>query len=345
MKPKECVHPGILVFTSSTGVMVFTSSMRLLRYIELMFGAALCCSVLSGCVYEDIEPCPGDYYGRIMIENHWNKAPDASPEGMAYFFFPEGGGEAWRFDLPGKSGGEIKIPTGRYRFIIINDDTYNVTFDNENSFNEMKVSTLPGSLATGDAGDGVDISKIPQLSGMENQKVRLCPDMLWCYSAECAEVGLERDYTVIPTYPRRIVSNYHFRITDVVNLKGVMRMSAAISGMASSVTLHNLARSSEAVIYQLKANKQGEDAISGDFLSYGLATTPGMNNYLVLFVWLTDGKRYIYKFDVTSQTVNAPDPMDVWLRIEGLTLPESSSASGGGFDVSVDGWTTIDINL
>lgn len=44
---------------------------------------------------------------------------------------------------------------------------------------------------------------------------------------------------------------------------------------------------------------------------------------------------------------NAPDPLDVKVIIRGLELEESEGGSkpGGGFDVSVDGWISITINI
>ncbi len=53
-----------------------------------------------------------------------------------------------------------------------------------------------------------------------------------------------------------------------------------------------------------------------------------------------------YEFDVTEQARTAPDPMNVEIIIDGLTLPEVENPKPGGtFDVSVDGWTTIIIDI
>lgn len=311
-----------------------------MNILRLVVGMAASCSLSCGCIYENQDDCPGKFYARIYVQNHWDYAPDASPDGMAYFFFPDGGGDAWRFDLPGRDGGEIKLPNGPYRFLTFNDDTSTLTFLDEDDYGSMRVTTLPTQL-TG----GADITKQPQPEGVEGQEVLMCPDELWCYAGGSVNVELRKDPVVVPAYPRSMVCNYHFDITDVVNLQGVARMSGAISGMARWATLSSGERSAEAAIHPVPAHRQGKDAIHGDFLTFGRATAPGMKNYLFLMVRLTNGKQYMYKFDVTEQAVNAPDPTDVWLRIEGLKLPDSESGEGGAFEVTVDGWTTIDIHL
>lgn len=319
--------------------------MHLSKYIKLLLGVVSGSTLVTGCIYDDTDHCEWMYYMRIIVENHWENAPDASPEGIAYFFFPEDGNDPWRFDLPGKDGGEIKIPTGRYNLLMVNDDTSVVTFSNENSYSEMSASTVSGTLFSGADLSESDIAKLPELSDIKDQKVCVCPEMMWSYAVDGIDIELTDDDIIVPTYPRRIVCNYHYDITGVKNLDGVARMSGAISGMAESICLSNLEHSSEAALLPLEAQKKGDDVIHGDFLTYGLTSTPGMSNYLLLFVKLTDGKQYIYKFDVTAQTINAPDPMNVRIRIDGLNLPESIPGDTGAFDVSVDGWSTIVINL
>ena len=63
---------------------------------------------------------------------------------------------------------------------------------------------------------------------------------------------------------------------------------------------------------------------------------------LSLYVWLADGRKFCYGFDVSGQTRAAADPLNVDIVVSGLELPEPV---GGGFDVSVDGWVTTIINI
>lgn len=61
----------------------------------------------------------------------------------------------------------------------------------------------------------------------------------------------------------------------------------------------------------------------------------------------TDGHNYYFKFDVTESILNAPDPLDIHLRLGPITIPLlSGSGSGdGGLDVGVDDWDFIIIDM
>ena len=51
------------------------------------------------------------------------------------------------------------------------------------------------------------------------------------------------------------------------------------------------------------------------------AKSPESANILTLYVWLNDGKKLRYDFDVTKQARNAKDPMNVSLIVGGIELP------------------------
>ena len=71
----------------------------------------------------------------VKLEFDWKNAPQANPEGMCVFFYPEEGGEPVRFDFTGKTGGEIDIKVGRYKVLCYNNDTEAVQFRGMEDFN------------------------------------------------------------------------------------------------------------------------------------------------------------------------------------------------------------------
>lgn len=318
---------------------------------------------MPSCVYDYEGDCEGDYFMRLTILNHWSVTPEVFPEGMAYFFFPKNGGEPWRFDIPGADGGEVKVPNEAYRFVALNDDFRSVLLKDDDSYEKMEVTTVAGNLFDG-AGDVVAASEsLPARSGeLDSQEVRMCPDMMWSDAMPSVVVGLDDlAYTVrhipdgdeemmksrgmiLPTIMHPIVSTYHFTISDVVNLNGVKRVCGAMSGLAASVNLAGYRHSSEAVTVPVGVRRVDDTTLGGEFLTFGLPSAAEVKTVLSLFVWLSDGRRINYEFDVTGQTATAPDPMNVWIRLDGLELPESEPSSGA-FDVSVDTWNTIVINI
>lgn len=321
---------------------------------------------LQSCVYEDMSGCSGNYMIPLAISNDWRYAPDAEPAGMAYFFFPDDGGRPWRFDTAGKDGGDVKVPDRVYSLVAVNDDFSTVVLENADSFGGISVTT--GSCQLFDA-LGLESGRAglpPSRSdgeGMPCQDVRYSPDMLWTDAV--AEVHVSPGYLsyTLPDghvveetcrrdshklclidFPMCIVSRYHVRIEKVGNLGGVAMMSGAVSGLASSVRLADGTPSAEAVTVPLRLEAAGIDSIEGDFLTFGRAAGPDAKNMLGLYVWLKDGSRHNYVFDVTGQVLAADDPMDVWITLKDISLPESGPASGS-FDVNVDDWHTVVINL
>lgn len=312
----------------------------------------------QSCIFEGEHDCDGRYYVQFTIDNHWTYAPDATAAGMAYFFFPENGDHPWRFDIQGMKGGEVRLPDGNYRFLTVNDDYSNVILENETSYATIEATTLPAKIIPGAAHD----SGVPKRVSAPGEEVRKCPDMLWSfqvssttvepdqlrYTADNAEgKRTESSYSphmVLPTYPRSIVSTYHVVVEDITNLEGAIGISGSMSGMSSSIRLSDESRSTTPVTLPIELKKDGPSSARGDFLTFGLTACEEVRNILSIYVRLSDGRGLSYEIDVTEQTKAAPDPMDVWIRVSGPELPEPGEP-GGAFEVEVDNWNTIVINI
>lgn len=285
------------------------------KYLILLLITSAYC-VTSGCsLIYDYNNCPSNE--TFSVDNDWKYAPTASPEGMAYMFFPNDGNEPWRFDFPGRNGGNVNLPYGNYSVMTFNDDT-------------------------SAAGEDVEI----------------CPDTIWCCTTDHCSlrpngVDIATDSTPsvdhidsrkLTLYPRLATACYTYTIHNVTNLKGVARMCASLSGMASSLRPSDMFRGAP-VTLPVKAKATDSETISGNFLTYGLPSNPNAQNTLSLYVWLVDGKKYCFTFDVSQQISDAPAPLHVDIHISHLSLPEAGDPIGGSFDVDVDDWITIIINI
>ena len=316
---------------------------------------AVAAMALTSCnVIYEYDNCPPYDVEYFSIRNDWSEAPDAEPEGMAYIFFPDDGGAFWRFDFPGREAGRVGLPAGSYSYISYNDDTHNTLF-REDSYAGYEAYTLPTELERmfGRAED------VPEI----NERVLRSPDMIWAEAYSAVELSYNRlaynpsatggegtetvalaDMT-LPSVPRRMVARYSYRIEDVENLSGVARMCAAMSGLAGSLNLVTGARGREAVTVPSPAKADaGKTGITGSFYTFGLPGAGESPNILCLYVWLTDGRKLNFSFDVSEQVRTAPDPMDVEVVVRGLHIPESE-ISGGAFDVNVDGWINVVVNI
>ena len=64
----------------------------------------------------------------LRVDFDWKNAPQADPEGMCVYFYPEEGESPIRFDFAGKDGGSVEIKEGRYRILCYNNDTESLLF-------------------------------------------------------------------------------------------------------------------------------------------------------------------------------------------------------------------------
>lgn len=304
---------------------------------------------VTSCVY-DHEDCPENL--SLEIVSDWQLASDASPGGMAYIFFPHDGSVPWRFDFIGGAAGKVTLPVGAYSFLSYNDDTGTVIFSEESGYDGYQATTSaadsPGAACQGDESE---------------QRVLRTPDRLW--GCACSYVDLWYDgvrYTdtgegtseagsvfssdfILTALQRPLTAHYTFCIEDVENLSAVSSVSATLSGMAGSLSLASGAKGRYPSTLLLKAAVLDSSTVGGSFYTFGIPHTPGVPNILSLFVVIKDGRRFCYRFDVSAQVRDAPDPMEVMLIVRGLTIESPSGGDGTGFDITVDGWQTITVNI
>lgn len=320
--------------------------------VSFFLGAAA-----SSCILEDEGNCLDRF--PFTIENDWHACPDAAPEGMAYIFFPDDGSEPWRFDFAGRDAGQVNMAVGKYKFLSYNDDTYNVLFRDNEGYDSYEAYTsekdLLGSIPKEQRGESS-----PRSSG---ERTVGCPDMMWAcayYNFNLwydgvryvpfatvrpeAAVKYSPDF-VLTAVQRPLTARYTFRIEDIENLSGVKSMSAALSGMAGGMLLASGKKKYYPSTLALKASIIDSATAGGEFHTFGIPDDPSADNILSLFVVIKDGRRFCYQFVITDQVRSAPDPMNVCLIVKGLKLEKPATGGGTGFEVAVDGWETIIVNI
>ena len=171
---------------------------------------------------------------------------------------------------------------------------------------------------------------------------------------ETERTTIERDELRLTLMPHEQVCYYTYEIRHVENLGGITQMCASLSGMSGSVFCAAEQVRREEVTLPFEASVGDETTIEGEFLTFGhydadtdvtraegdAEETP---HKLVLYVWLKDGSKYYYTFDVTDQVDNAPEKRRVHIVIDGLTLPEP--ITGGDMDVAVDDWIVVNEDI
>ena len=170
---------------------------------------------------------------------------------------------------------------------------------------------------------------------------------------ETERTTIDRDEHRLTLMPHEQICYYTYEIRDVENMEGITQMCASLSGMSGSVFCAAEQVRREYVTLPFEASAGDETTIEGEFHTFGhydadtdVTRADGdaeAPHKLVLYVWLKDGSKYYYTFDVTDQVDEAPEKRRVHIVVDGLPLPEP--ITGGDMDVAVDDWIVVNEDI
>lgn len=274
--------------------------------------------------------CPAGESHVVEVVFDWEAAPNADPEGMTVWFFPiTAGGRIWRFDIAGRSGGRVELPSGRYGMIAVNSDLRGATVADLTSYLDAKATARPAgsnpasAMSTGMLFGG----KVADLT---------------------VDYGGDDGVSTVVCRPDSMAVIYTIDIRNVEGLERMRSASARLGGMARSVTLATGATSSDTCYTVSPLANPTASALSATTSGFGTPAS-GCNFNLTVEATLTDGKRYARQFDVSDQVRNIRYPRNVYIYIDSITLPATGTPGGGdddvGLDVGVDGWQQIEIDI
>lgn len=335
--------------------------MKTKKWIYVMISSLSLLLLVTACEHKEL--CyHHPHTTQLQVEFDWSYAPDAERnnevEGMCLWFYPvdEAGtqtGEPMRYDLAGMKGGTVEIPVGRYQVLYYNNDYEVVQFRGVGDFWQQECYTREGSLFEPVFGNAS--YSAPRAKGTEEERVVITPEMMWgdhAMNVDIREKGLsywfvrdgeterttiERDELRLTLMPHEQICRYTYEIRNVKNVGYVTQMSASLSGMSGSVFCASEQVEDEAVTLPFEASFDEQTHIVGDFHTFGHHPENDERHKLALYVWLNDGSKWLYTFDVTGQVDEAPDKRRVHIVIDELSLPEPIG-DDSGFQPTVDGW-------
>lgn len=279
----------------------------------------------------------------IRVEFDWSKAPDANPRGMCVFFYPDEGtrGPVQRIDYSGRDGGAIDLYPGSYHIVAYNNDTEAILFSGQDDFFSHLGYTREGGIF--EPVFGASSQKVSSADNGVEQIVVICPDMLWGGSLTSHEVI--EDEQVITIYPEELVCHYTFEVRNVGNIEHMVQTSGILTSMSPHVMFNDGSLGDEGVTIPFAANRT-DSRMTGEFLTFGHHESNRERHSMIFYVWMDDGSKWYYTYDVTDQIDNAPDRRHVHIVIEQLDLP-TPITTGEGFAPSVDGYETerVDIEM
>ncbi|MCM1290812.1 MAG: DUF5119 domain-containing protein [Prevotella sp.] len=307
-----------------------------MRNISIAILVFLATMLLGSCSEHKEIKCPAGNTRKIHITFMWDKAKDANPQGMTLYFYPANGlGKSWRFDISGRDGGDIEIPSGKYNLLTVNNDLPGISMIDESRYSEIAAAVRhfdtdtyarpTGTIYCGKVTD-IEITPCSLSYRKEDGSIKECP------------AGLIR------CYPDTLSTLYHITVSEIKNIQLARNVKISLSGLAYSKKLYdgyavgNSATFTEAVI------NQNTEAFTASTTALGPPSSH-LPNDLTVYVTRTDGKVFSKSFDVTSQILNMLEAKVVYIHIEGLKIPTQDITSDAdvGIEVGVDGWKVEEI--
>jgi len=292
--------------------------------------------MLSSCDHKEIV-CPYGETARIEVLYDWENAPEASPQGMTLYFFPQWeGGKIWRFDLAGHEGGPIELPCGRYSLVTCSNDSPGVSFSSAGSFYSM-AADAPLS------GSGPALLSTGMLYSATIAEIDVTP----CGVSYLTPQGTVKDcsHGLVRCYPDSLATLYTVIVKDVKGLDFAREATAYISGVGNRIAIaEELTDGVPSVLLLGLDNTGGNSELTGR----GCGFAPdGIGPYsLRVTVKRKDGTTIARDFPESRLEVNSLSRHNVIIMTEGIDIPGGDiPADPGGIEVGVDGWTVIETDI
>ncbi len=311
-----------------------------------MLTVASCALVasLSSCNHKDLIYQPEEQPD-INVVFDWQNAPDADPESMLLVLYGTTGEAPMHFIFSDIHGGPIAVPPGTASWVCLNGDINK--WGHLRNTDDPETAEIYTPDATSLSAYSLDPRSIPRADDTTDERVAAAPGMIWNNRLDNVTIRQGDDHRTITMYPEEGVCHYTVEIDDVNNLEFMQgtNVDATLSGLSEGYLHGKNSPTDTRVTMPLTLSKQSDGtSLKGEFLTFGVSPVNRFTHRLTIYLFLTDGTKWYYTFDATSQVNDAPDPRHVYIRFSGLTLPKPLS-TGGGFIPEVSDWNTEEVDI
>lgn len=237
--------------------------------------------------------------GKINVVFDWSHAQMAHPDGMTlYFYALDQNSLNWRFDIAGRDGGTVELPSGRYRMLTVNNDLPGVIYSGSDGY-----STLSATARS--SGSGIAPTGMVYAANITYLEVTPCG--ITYRNGEGAVK--ECPANVLRCTPDSIATVYDITVDDIKGLNHVQSATLTLRGIATSKAIASRQCDGNA---NLSATADIYTAHRGSFhaVTTGLGTSQNTDSItLAVTVARTDGKRIekISTFPTKSKTPSIQD--------------------------------------
>ena len=332
----------------------FSKTGKSYRLFVLLFSLL---SILSSCNHKELYYEENAQFRLLKVAFDWSQlSGHEKPEGMRVIFFPKDGkGEPWIFDFPKGETRQIELPENDYGVISMNYDTNGIVWKNPNSYLDFTADTRDTKSP-----DGEQASLTPSwLCGDHIDWVSVNASHAAASSASAESAGSygsskssENGVQVITLYPKSMVCRYTYEVNGIRKLERIADIRANLSGMSGSLLM-----AADRLPYSLSERLLfGGDVIAnqlrGGFYTFGCTQGIAAQNLFKLFIRSKSGKLHVLEQDVSVQVHSVPvvgHVGDVHFVINlDFEIPDEGgggSGGGAGFDVGVDNWGDVNVDI
>lgn len=326
----------------------FSKTGKSYRLFVLLFSLL---SILSSCNHKELHYEENPQFRLLKVTFNWSQlSGHEKPEGMRVIFFPKDGKrEPWIFDFPKGETRQIELPENDYGVISMNYDTNGIVWKNPNSYLDFTADTRDTKSP-----DGEQASLTPSwLCGDHIDWVSVNASHAAASSVSAESSGSsENGVQVITLYPKSMVCRYTYEVNGIRKLERIADIRASLSGMSGSLLM-----AADRLPYSLSERLLfGGDVIAnqlrGGFYTFGCTQGSSAPNLFKLFIRSKSGKQHVLEQDVSVQVHSVPvvgHVGDVHLVINlDFEIPDEGgggSGGGAGFDVGVDNWGDVNVDV
>lgn len=310
--------------------------------------AVLVTTVLTtGCEYKDLGEA-GEYTREVFplsVTFDWSKV-DSIPEAMRVAFYPHDGNITNRgytfFDILNKDT-VVQIPGGIYDIVAWNNDCEHVLTGGYGAVKSIYGTTTGYSPH----GDYVMPQVLDSIFG--GQEVLDYPDYMVHAIKMPFEVAQDGTTKQVTLQPDSMVITVDVKLHKITSLDKCKAIRGAVNNVAGKrlVAYDNRTEQKVSVVFDAEWDEK-ENCVHARFWLFGKEPSEegGLTHKMVMFFWLNGGRAYL-PLDITELIKKqAKDNRHIAIDIRDLNVDlKDYIKQAGGFDIGVDDWDNIDINI
>ena len=289
------------------------------------FLTALCLSVAASLSSCQKDLTYGNVNGETKVDIAFEGAQWAT---MSTWLFSPSGGQLF-YSLPTNRTTAVDAPSPQFSALCYNDNSDINRFEIV-SWDDATVTTGATDLLSRSSFGGT-LSEIPR-GGDPDEPVLYQPTPLHADTCSMCQGK------VLTLRPKSVLTELTITIREIENIDGLQTASAALSGMASSMSLSRLQPQGTSCTIPIELTLSKDNELKGTALSFGHCSDGARKHVLTVYAIMVNGKKVYYNIDVTEQ-IHSTSSKQIIITISGIKLPEVSNSNVG---LGLDAWDKIE---